>query len=155
MLTRSSAPPRACKLDIKDSFYRMFLRASDCPQKALILSKYAGEPQLITLPMACTMGWVQLPPTFCTMSETVCDEANARIAAGSNRCEPHRLEEVASGRLRPSPSCLGTSRPRGGTTDLGDLALQDTAMGCPLPTPEPDDTAPPSNRPLQKPLSAH
>ena len=144
-------PPRACKLDIKDSFYRMFLWASDCPRKALVLPKCAGEPQLIALPMARTMGWVQSPPTFCAMSETVCDEAKARMAASSNRCEPHRLEEAASGNDDLSPS--GEPRNRGEDDRLGDIALQDAAMGCPLPTPEPDDTAPPSNRPLQKPLA--
>ena len=70
-------PVRSLKLDVKDSFYCMFLSALDSPKLAVIMPTYDGEPQLVVLPMACTMGWVQLPPTFCAMSETVCDLANA------------------------------------------------------------------------------
>jgi hypothetical protein len=56
--------------DIKGGFYRMFLRANDCPRLAIILPVYPGEDQLVAIPMACTMGWVESPPTFCAMSET-------------------------------------------------------------------------------------
>ena len=144
-------PPKSCKLDVKDSFYRLFLQARDCPKKALILPLYEGEPQLVALPMACTMGWVQSPPTFCTMSETVCDLANARIAASSTQCPPHRLESPAAEGDDLSPSF--EPRPRGEADRLGDLALEDVACGAPLPEPEPDHQAPPSNRPFQRPLA--
>ena len=70
-------PARTAKHDIKDGFCRLYFALRDCLRMALILPRCEGEPQLIGIPMACTMGWVQSPPTFCTMSETVCDHANA------------------------------------------------------------------------------
>jgi hypothetical protein len=65
-----------CKFGIKDGFYPMFLKADDCPRLVIILPKYNGEEQLVAIPMASTMSWVKLPPTFCTMSETVADLTN-------------------------------------------------------------------------------
>lgn len=143
-------PPRTMKLDVKDSFYRMFLAALDSPKLALIMPTYEGEPQLVALPMACTMGWVQSPPTFCAMSETVCDIANARINRSSTQCPEHRLEAAASAEDDLSPSV--TPRPRGEEDRLADLALHDAAAGI-LPAPEPDHQAPPSNRPSNRPLA--
>jgi hypothetical protein len=54
----------------------MFLKADDCIQLAIILPKYDGEPQLIAVPMAATMGWRESPPVFSVMSETVADVTN-------------------------------------------------------------------------------
>ena len=143
-------PVRSMKLDVKDSFYRMFLAAIASLKLALIMPKYEGEPQLVALPMACTMGWVQSPPTFCAMSETVCDIANARIAKSSTQCPDHRLEPAASANDDLSPSM--TPRPRGEEDRLADLALEDAALGI-LPPPEADHQAPPSNRPSNRPLA--
>ena len=85
-------PPRAGKHDVKDGFYRLFLALRDCLRLSLLLPRYGDEPQLIGIPMACTMGWVQSPPTFCAMSETVCDRANQLWRErGSDSC-PHRLD---------------------------------------------------------------
>jgi hypothetical protein len=84
-------PVRQAKHDIKDGFYRLFLKATDCLRLALVLPRYPGEPQLIGIPMACTMGWVQSPPTFCTMSETVCDLANDSFQKSPLEPPPHRL----------------------------------------------------------------
>ena len=39
--------PRLNKQDIKDGFYRMYLRASDCLRLALMLPRYDGEPPLV------------------------------------------------------------------------------------------------------------
>ena len=86
--------PKLAKHDIKDGFYRMFLRARDCLRMAIVLPSYEGEEPLVGIPLACPMGWVQSPPTFCTMSETVCDLANAAIRSHQNP-SPHRLEELA------------------------------------------------------------
>ena len=89
------APPRLSEHDVKDGFYRMFLQALACLRLALVLPKYEGETQLVAIPMSCTMGWVQSPPTFCTMSETICDITNQRIALKTPTPE-HRLEIPAS-----------------------------------------------------------
>ena len=78
-------PVHTSKHDIKDGFHRLFLRAQDSLRLSIILPRCPGEPQLVGIPMACAMGWVQLPPTFCTMSETVCDMANDAMRAWEGR----------------------------------------------------------------------
>jgi hypothetical protein len=85
-------PVHLCKFDIQDGFYCMFLKASDCPRLAIILPRYDGEEQLVAIPMASTMGWVESPPTFCTMSEAVPDLANVKTKQSPRASEPHRLE---------------------------------------------------------------
>ena len=72
-------PPRLAKYDLENGFYKLFLRARDCLRLALLLPPYEDEEPLVAIPMSCTMGWVQSPPTFCTMSETACDAANRRF----------------------------------------------------------------------------
>jgi hypothetical protein len=89
-------PVHLCKFNIKDGFYRMFLKANDCPCLAIILPRYEGEEQLVAIPMASTMGWVESPPTFCTMSKTVADLANAKTKRSPRAAEPHRLEPNAA-----------------------------------------------------------
>jgi hypothetical protein len=42
-------PPRLAKYDVKDGFYRLFLRALDCLRLALVLPKYEGEAQLVAI----------------------------------------------------------------------------------------------------------
>ena len=71
------SPVRLAKHDVSDRYYCMFLNAKDCLALLLVLPKYNDKAQLLAVPMAMTMGWVQSPPTFCIMSETVCDRANA------------------------------------------------------------------------------
>ena len=61
----------------------------------ILLPKFDGEEQLIVIPLAITMGWVQSPPTFCVMSETVCDVKNAAFNKAPFAGTEHRLESVA------------------------------------------------------------
>ena len=141
-------PPKLGKLDLKDGFYRLYLEAGDLLRLALLLPPYEGEPQLIGIPMACTMGWVQSPPTFCAMSETICDLANQAIRS-AGKSEPHRLETEAS--IHDDLSKSWQPRPREQDNALADLALAghlDTTV-----EPEADETAPPSNCAFQRPLS--
>ena len=49
-------PAQALKKDLKDGFYRMFLKAANCPCLALVLPRYEGEEPLVATPMATTMG---------------------------------------------------------------------------------------------------
>ena len=96
------------------------------------------------------MGWVQSPPTFSTMSETICDLANRYIRQHGLRVEPHRLEELAAPMddLSASP----TPRSRSEEDTLADLTL---ALGqtAPAPLDAQFELAPPSNRPLKRPLA--
>ena len=139
-------PVRASKADIKDGFYRLFLRALDCLRLAILLPKYDGEPQLVGIPMACTMGWVQSPPTFCTMSETICDEANRAFQASPTSAPPHRLEEAAA--VQDDLSFSSSPRPREPEDTAALLSL-----GWTLPTDDAEEIAPPSNCPLQRPAA--
>ena len=72
------------------------------------------------------MGWVQSPPTFCTMSETVCDLANDAMRSQGKVAEPHRLD--------PIPEALDdydrsvTPRTRKPANAEADLAL--SSMPC-------------------------
>ena len=71
--------------------------------------------------MACTMGWVQSPPTFCTMSETVCDLANQALHKPAHLSRPHRLKEQAS--IADNLSRSLTPRPRDPDTLAADADL--------------------------------
>ena len=82
-------PVRVSKADIKDGFYRLFLNPSDCLRLGIVLPQCEGEPQLVGMPLACTMGWVQSPPTFCAMSETVCDISNTFTNQSPAAAPPH------------------------------------------------------------------
>ena len=144
-------PVRLCKHDIKDGFYRMFLAPSDCIRLSLVLPKYDGEPQLVAIPMSSTMGWVQSPPTFSSMSETVCDRANARFRRSPKSCPPHRLEEHAAKTDDLDPSCV--PRPREPEDDSATKALM--AVAPSPPPPEPEHLAPPSNIPFKSPVGGN
>ena len=138
-------PTRLSKQDVKDGFYRLFLRALDCLRLAVVLPKYENECQLVAIPMSCTMGWVQSPPTFCAMSETVCDLANSYIKAQPGYSPPHRMEEPAS--IHDDFSFSFTPAPRDQETTHADVLLGPLTL-----SPEADEQAPPSNCPFSKPL---
>ena len=142
---------KSCKHDVKDGYYRMFLSAQDCPKLAALLPRYEGEPQLIGIPMSCTMGWAQSPPTFCAMSETACDLVNDGLKSGRLlRTPAHRLSATAESLDDTEPGF----RPRNRDSEtleaearLGKLAGARTLAH------EPTGPAPSSNRPLKKPVA--
>lgn len=144
-------PPRANKNDVKDGFYRMLLKARDCLRLALVLPKYKDEMQLVGIPLACTMGWVQSPPTFCVMSETVCDLANQAIRSGQRPSETHRLEAQAACMDDLERDSLPQPR------EADDAEAYDILKTLPgvedLPT-EPEHRAPPSNCAFNRPLGS-
>lgn len=142
-------PPRLCKHDIKDGFYRMFLQARACLRLAILLPRYDGEEQLVAIPMSTTMGWEQSPPSFSVMSETTCDLANAAFAESPKTCPPHRLSPAAS--VEDDLSASWEPRPREPDDEAADSAMAQVPGVRPLP-PELPHSAPPSNRPLTKPL---
>ena len=139
---------KGSKHDVKDGFYRMFLNLKDCLRLSLVLPKYEGEDQLTAVPMSCTMGWVQSPPTFCTVSETVCDRANEH--SGTASAPDHRLAAQAGAEDDYDRSL--SPRPRSEEDLQADARLAEVAGSWPVDGPEPPPPAP-SNRPLQKPLA--
>ena len=87
-------PVYLAKYDLSDGFYRMHLAPADMFKLATMLPLMEGEEQLVAIPLVCTMGWTNSPPTFSTMSETVCDVLNNNMYR--RHAPPHRLEEAAA-----------------------------------------------------------
>jgi hypothetical protein len=121
----------------------------DCLRLALVLPKYKGETQLIAIPLACTMGWVQSPPTFCTMSKTVCDLANHAIRSNEPAGTEHRLEAQAG--VNDDLSYSWEPRNKEPEQVSTDKALEPYSRSTLAPA-EPEATAPPSNMPFEKPV---
>ena len=82
------------KFDISNGFYHLFLDPDDAPKLAMLMPRYEGEPQLVTVPLSLTMGWVSSLPTFCAASETAADITNASLFCCT--VPPHHLEHAAS-----------------------------------------------------------
>jgi hypothetical protein len=97
------------KIDISDGFYRVALAASSAPKLAVVLPTRPDEPTLLAIPLSLPMGWIESPPAFCSVTETVADITNARLPR--RYAPPHRLEKFAD--TPPpvaeanSPSALG------------------------------------------------
>ena len=94
----------------KDGHYKLFLKIANCLKLAVLLPKCDDEDQLVAMPMALTMGWVQSPASYCTMSETICDLANHKIQSNKHESPQHRLSATAEAYDDDSPSC--EPRPR-------------------------------------------
>jgi hypothetical protein len=67
------------KIDISDGFYRVTLAAASAPKLAVVLPTHPGEPTLLAIPFSLPMGWIESPPAFYTITETVADIANSRL----------------------------------------------------------------------------
>jgi hypothetical protein len=67
------------KLDIADGFYRLWVRPDDVPKLGVAYPTREGEPLEVAFPLALPMGWVESPPNFCAVTETVTDLANGRL----------------------------------------------------------------------------
>ena len=94
----------------------MQLKPKACLALALLPSHHTNEPEFIAIPMGTTMGWVQSPATFCTMSEMVCNLANGRFKGQATSTQPPVGAPVLrSGRSLPLPAAtqLGGRRPHG------------------------------------------
>ena len=128
-------PVKTAKHDVKDGYYRLFLSPADCLKLAALLPRYDDEPPLVGIPMSCTMGWAQSPPTFCTMSETVCDLVNEGLRSGYLlRTPTHRLSVAAQAHDDVSPS--SEPRPYDDETRLVNEHLEDWKERDPMPSPE-------------------
>jgi hypothetical protein len=87
-------PVQLLKLDIKDGFYRVWVRPEDIPKLGIALPVLAGEPPQVAFPLALPMGWTESPPAFRAATETIPDIANLHLAH-RRPALPHRLELVA------------------------------------------------------------
>lgn len=64
------------KVDISDRFYRVALNINDIPKLAVAVPSLPHKPPLLAVPLTLLMGWMELPPYFCTAIGTVADLAN-------------------------------------------------------------------------------
>jgi hypothetical protein len=90
------------KIDISDGFYRVPLNADMALKLACMLPREPGEPPLVAIPLALPMGWVESPPAFCAVTETIADMANARMHL--KYAPPHRLEADADTKPPAEPT---------------------------------------------------
>ena len=91
-------PVHMAKIDIADGFYRVWLQIEDVLKLGVALPTAPNQPPLVAFPLALPMGWVESPPYFTTLTETVCDLANELLTApvAPRLRDPHRLEAVAA-----------------------------------------------------------
>jgi hypothetical protein len=85
-------PVYLCKIDIADGFYRVDLEGASAPTLAVILPYKDGDEPLVAIPLSLPMGWVESPPYFCAVTETIADIANRDIHTTQG---PHRLDALA------------------------------------------------------------
>ena len=84
------------KVDIADGFYRVGLTPADVPALGVCLPPGPDGKTLVAFPLVLPMGWVESPPHFCAVTETVADLANTALDAHSPHLrQPHRLDQVS------------------------------------------------------------
>jgi hypothetical protein len=86
-------PVYAMKIDVADGFYRVNLDERQALSLACLLPQEPGEPQLVAVPLALPMGWVESPPYFCAATKTIADLVNSRLSR--TQVPRHRLEHEA------------------------------------------------------------
>ena len=68
----------------------------------------ADKDPLISVPMVLPMGWMESPPAFCPVTETIADLANAKIAQGYIPAPYHCHKAVAN--TMPEPPVMTECR---------------------------------------------
>lgn len=102
-------PVYISKLDLSDGFYRLAVRPDDIPKLGVLVPSLTDQtaPPLVAFPLVLPMGWVNSPPFFCSVTETIADLTNTKLT--SNATLPHhRLESVAQ---TPPPTVDVSSLP--------------------------------------------
>ena len=84
------------KVDIADGFYRVGLAPEDVPYLGVCLPPDTDGKTLVAFPLVLLMGWVESPPQFCAITETVADLANTALREQTPRLRTsHRLDQVS------------------------------------------------------------
>ena len=118
------------KYNLADAFMRVGLSPSMILKLAVAVPTTSpDEDPLIAVPMVLPMGWMESPPTFCTVTETIADLANTKIAQGYIPASYHRHEAVAN-TTPETPTmteCLQDSPdPHTDTGDAQDISVTST-----------------------------
>ena len=148
-------PVYLSKVDLSDGFYRVKLNDSAIAKLAVALPRFPGEDQLIALPLVLPMGWVESPPYFCAVTETVADLVNQWPA--HIQPAPHPLEEVSQTPPpleEEGPLSLPTAAPAPSLAPAPSAAPDPTLAPAPLAKPGPlQPSACPSLSPSPEPAS--
>ena len=84
------------KVDIADYFYRVGLAPEDVPSLGVCIPPGPDGKTLVAFPLFLPMGWVESPPHFCAVTETVADLANTALSEQTTRLRTsHRLDQVS------------------------------------------------------------
>ena len=59
------------KWDIKNGFWRLYCKEGEEWNFCYVLPQKPGMPKNMVVPTSLQMGWIEYPPYFCTVSETV------------------------------------------------------------------------------------
>jgi hypothetical protein len=87
-------PVYLSKVDIADSFYRIWVQAVDVPKLGVLLPTIEGQERLIGFPLVLPMGWKESPPIVSVATETITNLTNVEIKEGVIQ-QPHRPKLVA------------------------------------------------------------
>ena len=119
-----------CKYNLADTIMRAGL--SPCMILKLAVAIPTTSPNddpLIAVPMVLPMGWMESPQTFCTVTETISDLANAKIAQGYILA-PYQCHEAMANTMLDIPTmteCLQDSPdPHTDTGDACDTFITST-----------------------------
>ena len=98
------------KYNLADAFMRVGLSPSMILKLAVAVpTTLAGKDPLIAVPMVLLpMGWIESSPAFCTVTETIADQANAKIAQGYILA-PYHCHKAMANTMPESPimtACL-------------------------------------------------
>ena len=86
-------PVYMSKIDIADGFYRVWVQPRGVQNLGVVFPKYDSEEQMVAFLMVLPMGWIESPPYFCMVMETVTDLSNQ--PAGELASHPHPFDGVA------------------------------------------------------------
>ena len=92
---RRHGPVLLSKTDLADGFYQIPLTPSGALKLAVPFPSDTGEP-LLAIPTRLPMGWTESPPAFSSVTETIANLVNAKLASSQTIPPSHHLEAAAS-----------------------------------------------------------
>ena len=99
------------KWDIKDGFWRMDCAEGEEYNFAYVPPQEDGKPVTLVVPTSLQMSWVESPPYFCAMTETVRDITATYSNTPIGRLPPHKFVRHVRGdaALAALPASAGTN----------------------------------------------
>ena len=89
-------PVHLIKVDISDGFYRVHVNPDHAVRLGVSFPPAPDGTRLVAFPMVLPMGWVNSPPLFCAVTETITDISNQAKQSRQYPSTYHRLEKEAT-----------------------------------------------------------